>query len=1059
MASSRLSDLPSGTVTFLFTDIEGSTRLERELREHYTDVLREHQRLLREAFERHGGHEIDTQGDSFFAVFPRARDAVAAAVDIQRALAGHEWPEGGDVRVRIGMHTGEASLTEGRYVGLAVHRAARISAAGHGGQVLLSGSTRDVVEDDLPAGQRLIALGEHHLKDLPRPERVFQLVAEGLPHAFPPLKTASSTPFEGREEELAKAAAEEISKRWHRPSRRTLIAATFAAAAAGVALGVLLTQGGGSEARASISPNAVGVIDPDSGSIAGEVEVGRSPGEIAVGEDAIWVTNASDNTVSRIDPSTQDVVQTIDVGNGPAGIAVSEDAVWVANGFDGTVSRINPESNGVVQRITVGNGPTGVAFGEGAVWVTNAADGTVSKISPDSGKVTKTFPVVVGASGIAVGSGRVWVASPSLATVVALNAKSGRVVARLGVGAEPDSLAFGANAIWVANRAGATVSKIDPTAAVVVDTVEVGRGPEGIAASDESVWVANGRDHTLSRIDPRGGSVRDTVLLANPPRGVALSDQDLYVAVRSTGIEHRGGELRVQASDAPDFIDTALAYSELSWSVLTMTNDGLVTSRKVAGVEGTQVVPNLAVALPSPTDDGKTYTFEVRRGIRYSNGTPVQPDDFRRALERVFELGSPVAGYYAGIVGAARCTKGKRCNLARGIATNRTARTVTIRLTAPDADFLLKLALPFAAAVPSSTPREVATLPLPATGPYRIATFDKKRKTLRLVRNRAFREWSADAQPQGFPDSISFSWSIPFDETAARVRAVEEGKADVSGGGGPPLPKDELERLAVRYGTRLHVTPELSTYYFFLNTRVAPFSDVRARRAVSIAFDRDDLAKAIGRLGTPTCRILPRNFPGYRPTCPRGAGGVTGLDRARQLVSRSGTAGARVTVWTPTAAPSDVNRYVVSLLNSLGYRARLKLSGSASEYFNTVSNSRTRAQVGFGAWALDYPSSADFIRPLLSCGAFVPDSPEQTTNLAGFCDPAIDAQMTRASATQVHDPAAATAIWQRVEDALLAQAPLLPAYNRTHVVFVSERVGNYQYHPRWGVLLSQLWVR
>ena len=186
---SQPAELPSGTVTFLFTDIEGSTRLERELRERYSDVLGEHQRLLRQAFDHHRGREIDTQGDSFFVVFPRARDAVAAAVQVQRELESHPWPDGRQVRVRIGMHTGEASLSDGRYVGLAVVRAARISAAGHGGQILLSGSTRDVVEDDLPAEQRLRDLGDHRLKDLPRPERVFQLVTEGLESDFPPLKT------------------------------------------------------------------------------------------------------------------------------------------------------------------------------------------------------------------------------------------------------------------------------------------------------------------------------------------------------------------------------------------------------------------------------------------------------------------------------------------------------------------------------------------------------------------------------------------------------------------------------------------------------------------------------------------------------------------------------------------------------------------------------------------------------------------------------------------------------------------------------------------------------
>ena len=1060
---SSVNELPIGTVTFLFTDIEGSTQLLKQLgAERYREALDDHQRLLREGFAEHGGHEIDTQGDSFFFAFRRAKDAVAAAIACQLRLAEHDWPDGAQLRVRMGIHTGEPAVGGERYVGVGVHRAARICAAGHGGQVLVSQTARELLRDDPISEVSLRDLGEHQLKDLDESERLYQLVAPGLQEDFPALKTAAPAPFEGREGELAEAAAEQMAKRWRRPGRRVLIFATLAAAAVGTAVGVLSTQGGGSTARASLAPNSVGLIDSGSGKIVSEISVGRSPGEIAVGSGAVWVTNANDNTVSRIDAASNDVRQTIEVGGGPAGVAVGGGAVWVANGLDATVSRIDPTTNDVVQTITVGNGPSGVAFGDGAVWVANSADGTVSRIAPATGRVTKSFAAVVGASGIAVGFRRIWIASPSSATVVALEPRSGRVVSRIGVGVEPDALASGAGAVWVANRADGTVSKIDPRVVAVTDTIKVGRGPDGVAVAKDSVWVANGSDGTLSRIDPVAGGVVKTVPLSNPPRGVALTQQGLYVAVRSTGKEHRGGELRVQALEAPDSIDPALGYSSTSWAILTITNDGLVALRKVSGVEGTQIVPDLALALPSPTDSGKTYTFELRREIRYSNGKLVQPDDFRWALERVFQLGSPLAAYYGGIVGASRCAKGKPCNLARGIATDRAARTVTFRLTAPDADFLAKLAMPSASAVPATAAgRDVGTRPVPATGPYRIAAYQKKRKSLRLVRNRTFREWSADAQPQGFPDAISFSWSIDFADTAGRVRAVERGAADVAPGGGPPLPEREADQLAVRYPSRLHVTPELGTIYFFLNTRVPPFDNVRARRAVSLAFDRDALAKVIGRAGTPSCRILPRNFPGYRPTCPEATGGVGALDTARRLVRSSGTAGARVTVWLPNAAPAKLGPYLVSLLDSLGYRTRLQVAPirGANPYFEKVSDSRVRAQIGFGGWGVDYPSIANFIEPLLSCAGFVPASPERTTNLAEFCDRSIDAQMTRASAIQVHDPAVATTLWQRVEDAILARAPIVPGYNRTFVTFVSARVGNYQYNPQWGVMFSQLWVK
>jgi predicted ATPase/class 3 adenylate cyclase len=208
--------LPGGTVTLLFTDIEGSTRLLQRLGERYAGVLAEHQRLLRAAFAAHGGREVDTQGDAFFVAFPRAIDAVRAAVAAQRALAAHPWPEGAAVRVRMGLHTGEPTPTGGRYVGLDVHRAARVGAAAHGGQVLLTQTTEALVAHELPDAVRLRALGPQRLKDLQHPEPLYQLVVAGLPADFPPLQTldrhahnlpVQPTPLLGREREVGMARA------------------------------------------------------------------------------------------------------------------------------------------------------------------------------------------------------------------------------------------------------------------------------------------------------------------------------------------------------------------------------------------------------------------------------------------------------------------------------------------------------------------------------------------------------------------------------------------------------------------------------------------------------------------------------------------------------------------------------------------------------------------------------------------------------------------------------------------------------------------------------------
>ena len=182
-----MASLPGGTVTFLFTDIEGSTRLLQELGDAYGEVVREHRQLLREHLGGEGGTEVDTQGDAFFYSFPRARDAVAGAVAAQRALAGHAWPSGSQVRVRMGLHTGEPSVGEEGYLGLDVVRAARICSAGHGGQILLSVTTRALLGNELPEGVSVVDLGQQNLKDVQH-ERIYQLALEG-DERFPPLKT------------------------------------------------------------------------------------------------------------------------------------------------------------------------------------------------------------------------------------------------------------------------------------------------------------------------------------------------------------------------------------------------------------------------------------------------------------------------------------------------------------------------------------------------------------------------------------------------------------------------------------------------------------------------------------------------------------------------------------------------------------------------------------------------------------------------------------------------------------------------------------------------------
>ncbi|HSD80436.1 MAG TPA: adenylate/guanylate cyclase domain-containing protein, partial [Solirubrobacteraceae bacterium] len=597
--------LPSGTVTLLFTDIEGSTQLLKQLRDGYGEVLADHRRLLRAAFDAHGGREIDTQGDAFFVAFPRAKDAVAAAVEAQTALAAHDWPDGAQVRVRMGIHTGEPALGDEGYHGLGLHRGARICSAGHGGQILLSNVTRGLVEDELIDGVELLDLGERRLKDIDRPERLAQVVYPGMPASFPPLKTTADTPFEGREEELAGEVAARFG--WVRKRRRPVALIVGLGAAAVVAV-VLLTGGGDPIA---VEPNSLAVLSASGKKLEASPPTGTSPGGVAIGEGSVWVTNTGEGTVSRI--RDNEVVQTIGVGSGPVGVAVSGGFVWVANSLDGTVSQIDPRKAGGAEigRIRVGNQPNGIAAGDGVVWVANSGDHTLSRIDTDRGRADTPFSAGTGADALAVGGGRVWVTSFAGATVSEVDPKSSRVLSPISVGYGPSAVAVGAGAVWVVNALDGTVSKIDPQRSSVVSTLAIGREPQGIAARGNDVWVTD-EAGVLTRIDARRTTIAQRVKLGNRPGALALAADGVYVAVRSAGPAHRGGTLRVvisvSALKESESLDPALAYGTLSIPMVDLLNDGLLAYRRSAGPAGVQIVPDLATSVPNPTDGGRTWT-------------------------------------------------------------------------------------------------------------------------------------------------------------------------------------------------------------------------------------------------------------------------------------------------------------------------------------------------------------------------------------------------------------------------------------------------------------------
>jgi ABC-type transport system substrate-binding protein/DNA-binding SARP family transcriptional activator len=837
---------------------------------------------------------------------------------------------------------------------------------------------------------------------------------------------------------------------------RAAVASALLLAGGVAALIVLFGHSDQAHALARVDASSAGAIDPRSNQIVDQVRVGSGPGRIAAGFGSLWVVNNDDSTVSRIDPATGSE-QTIAVDGDPTAIAVGAGFVWVACTGTRSVDRIDPTINRRTQRAPAGNGPSGIAISPGAVWVTNRLDDTITEIDARTGHPRRTLGAGPSPSDVVYGLGALWIANESSSTITRLDPATGGLQ-EFRVGNGPGAVAIGHGSIWAANSLDGTLSRIDAGSGVVT-SFAVGSGPSSVLASDGAIWVADSYGDEIVRIDPATNDIVRRIPVGSGPQSLASFGGRIWLSARGHAPSHRGETLRLFDWRLLDSLDGGLGYAPTSFAVSSVTGDGLIGFKRVGGLDGGTLVPDLATSLPTPTDGGRTYTFHLMRGIHYSNGDLVRAGDLRRALERVFRLDSPGAVFYLGLVGAGACSK-SRCDLGRGVVADDRSGTVILHLRRPDAEFSYKLALPFAHVVPQGVSvTKPAPLGVPGSGPYTIRSYKNSRVV--LVRNPRFREWSAAAQPSGYPDRIELTYDTA---TGRQLTAVEQGKADLM----RSPPASRLTEITTRYAAQVHVFPYSQTMAVFLNTREPPFDKPAVRRAFNYAIDRRQAAHASGGAegAAVTCQILPAGMPGYRPYCPytrnptrNGVWKGPDIARARRLVAASGTRGQKVVVWTRTTPLQLLaGKLAVATLDRLGYRASLK-AVAGNGYFSEIADSRNRVQAGLTGWSQDYPAASNFFLGVFTCRAFQRANPNNG-NSSAFCDPSLDRVIDRALSRQTIDPrTASNGTWSAIDRLVTDAAPWVPLVNTREAVVVSRRVGNVQANTQWGVLIDQIWLR
>jgi YVTN family beta-propeller protein len=881
-------------------------------------------------------------------------------------------------------------------------------------------------------------------------------------------------------------------------SRRSLlrriapIAALVALAAAGATY--LLTRGG--PTTATVHANALGIIDPRSNRVVGEVPVGARPAALVSGSGALWVADLDDRTVGRVDPRTRRRVRTISIPDAPTGLAASSAGVWAVGAgldhpFATVIRRIDPRVDEVSQTFTIagssarGEPGTSVVADGRTLWVVACCLGSVSRVDGLTGKLVARIDTEgINPGSIAFGAGSAWVAD-TLYDEVARIAPTNVVVKTIPVGRGPSAIAVGGGAVWVALSGENAVRRIDPATNVVTSTTRVGRFPRALAVGAGGVWVANFRDETVSRLDAKTGKLVRTIDVGGRPAGIAVAGGKVWVSVQEAppqaGANAAGPRLqsklsrlaqavsvrglasigraslssraaprgsspnadataRITVKSDPGPLDPALALGPAPYQLEYATCAKLVNYPDHAAPAGSRIVPEVARSLPIRSPDGKSYTFRIRPRFRFSPPSKevVTAQTFKAGIERGLKLPARLWGRADGIVGARAFATGTATQVAGIVASG---DRLTFRLTTPDPVFVSALAEPLFCAVPTDTPLAPSGVrTLPSAGPYYVASYTPDQEIV-LRRNPNYH----GRRPHRLREIDVRIGVVPEQS----VREIEAGRADYTLDYGLFL--GVYARLARRYGPtsraasigrqRYFLNPALVLDYLRLNTKRPLFARLRLRRAVNYAIDR----RALARLGfenpSPaglTDQYLPPTVAGFRdshiyPFRPN-------LATARRLARGTHATAVFYSCTTPNC--SQHAAIIRKNLEAIGLRVDVH-EFPLGELLTRLHTKGEPFDLAIDRSIFAAPDPFYFLRIPMDAGLF--DSPFYDRKLA----------------------AAEKLVGRKREDAYgkldvqLARkaAPLVAFTYQTHQDFFSERMGCHVYNPPYGMDLAALCLR